>query len=84
MTANPHAKDAEACGRYVLWLLREQRKIRRWMPMSDAEFDAWLFGIARWAFHWAARAEEPSRHDMLFGKGPIQSSTIHRYQWTER
>lgn len=55
MTDNPHAKDAEAAGRYILSGLRPSS--RRITPL-DVPTIVWL---ATWAGHWgrlALRKEE--------------------------
>lgn len=47
---SPHAKDAEAAGRYCAEFLRPRRK---WAKGAPVEFIVWL---ARWAGHWGNRA----------------------------
>lgn len=48
--AHPHAKDAEACGKWVLFALRTPMKKIARVP------DEAIGGVARWAFHWAGLA----------------------------
>lgn len=46
---NPHQKDAEAAGRYIISALKMRKRVT---PM-DADTIAWL---ARWAGHWGRLA----------------------------
>ena len=49
--ANPHAKDAETCGRWVLDWLRPRKAYMRDCPEHV------IAQVARWAFHWAALSD---------------------------